>query len=158
MNNCDQNNNKWDIYRKKAKSLIGAISRESHYFDVMTQEARKKGLIDINQLDSEVSVTLEKLNKAKLDMRNLLQTISVENKNDKVWPQLGEADEEDQVEVEGVMCSVCNQPDDDNNDILFCDHKDCFRAYHQNCCDPPERNPDADDDWFCRRCQCLDDW
>jgi hypothetical protein len=63
------------------------------------------------------------------------------------------------VDVEDIMCSVCNTPDAEGNDILLCDRAGCLRAYHQNCLDPPalseEIDPEAD--WFCRQCACLDE-
>jgi len=72
-------------------------------------------------------------------------------------------DDDDEVDVEHIVCSVCSQPDGDGNDILFCDRKGCYRAYHQNCLDPPYNNNngdkeiDLDEDWFCWHCQCIDD-
>jgi hypothetical protein len=72
-------------------------------------------------------------------------------------------DDDDEVDVEHIVCSVCSQPDRDGNDILFCDRKGCYRAYHQNCLDPPynsnngDKEIDLDEDWFCWHCQCIDD-
>ncbi len=141
------------------KLLISAVSRETFYFDVFTQETRKKtGVVNVNEEGEEAINTLSRLKKAKQDIRKLFLQISQENKNDKVWPELQEADEEGLVEVESVLCSFCNQSDQDGNDILLCDHKGCFKAYHQKCCDPPELEPDCRDDWFCQQCQCINDW
>jgi len=67
-------------------------------------------------------------------------------------------DDDDEVDIEHIVCSVCGQPDEEGNDILFCDRKGCYRAYHQNCLDPPhEKEIELEEDWFCWHCQCIDD-
>ena len=157
MKNCEKNN-KWDAYRRKVKMLINVVNRESHFFDVRTRENRLSGnVIDIVEDDPEVTNTVERLNQAKRDIRNMLKSISQENKDERQWSQLAEADDQGLVDIDQVMCSLCGQPDEEGNDILLCDHDGCWRAYHQRCCDPPEESP-GEGDWFCRQCQCLDDW
>jgi len=158
MANCNQNN-KWDQYRVKIKKLISNISRLTHFLDVYTQESRKKSnVIDISEEGDECVEVFNGLEKAKKDLRVALYAIAEENATDHRWPQLEDDDEEGLVELNEVMCSVCNSTDEEGNDILICDRTGCCRAYHQRCQDPPELELPTDDDWFCRRCQCLDDW
>ena len=40
--------------------------------------------------------------------------------------------------LKSIPCSVCYIVSADNeNHVLYCDGKDCLRAYHQQCLDPP---------------------
>ena len=91
------------------------------------------------------------------------------NESDTVWPQLlnvaGDASKTLKegelaygvVDLDGVLCSKCNLPDRQSDDILLCDRVNCCRAYHQNCEDPPVRHVCVDDSpWFCGECKAVD--
>lgn len=159
MANCENQSNKWDRYRRKIKSGISNISRLTHYLEVYTQESRKKSsVIDISEEGEECLEVYNGLEKAKRDLRVTMFAIAEENAVDKRWEQLEEEDEDGLVELDEIMCSVCGLADEEDNDILICDRVGCCRAYHQRCQDPPEIELPSDEDWFCRRCQCLDDW
>ena len=61
--------------------------------------------------------------------------------------------EEDGVECEDIGCSVCSADATDDNDVVMCDGKGCFCAFHQMCLDPPLLEiPEGDGDWLCHKC------
>ena len=61
--------------------------------------------------------------------------------------------------VDQVLCAVCGSGEShDDNDILMCDFKNCNRAFHVKCHDPPlPAPPHEDEDWFCAHCFCYAD-
>ena len=55
------------------------------------------------------------------------------------------------------ICRCFDGNDTDENDILICDAKDCFRAYHQKCLIPIMTDREVDEqgeNWFCHSCLC----
>ena len=69
-----------------------------------------------------------------------------------------ETDEEDPTQK--IKCSVCfNGQVHPNNDVIMCDGKNCFRAFHMKCCNPIVTQKMLDDDeqgtWFCPYCCAL---
>ena len=63
------------------------------------------------------------------------------------------------IDVDHILCSKCGFDEGEDDDVLFCDHKGCCRAYHQKCLDPPivQFNADPNVDWFCWQCETMDD-
>ena len=63
------------------------------------------------------------------------------------------------------MCCACYSPEStDDNDVLMCDFKGCFRAFHMKCLSPAmtleefeSQFGDEETPWFCPFCCCLDD-
>ena len=67
--------------------------------------------------------------------------------------------QENMIDVDHILCSKCGFDEGEDDDVLFCDHKGCCRAYHQKCLDPPivQFNADPNVDWFCWQCETMDD-
>ena len=92
-----------------------------------------------------------------------MREICEENATHTRWSVLdGNGDDDENVDLSNVFCSVCGGHDTPSNDILICDRQRCCRAYHQNCLDPPIshlENTDCDtsNDWFCWQCGCIDE-
>lgn len=70
-----------------------------------------------------------------------------------------EDDEDDNSEgISKIKCSVCfsDITVEDENDILLCDGRGCFRSVHMKCCIPHVTQKMLDDDengvWFCPLC------
>ena len=128
MNNCSSNN-RWDTYRRKIKLCLNTLIRETHFFIVKTQDYRRNNIlrIDITSENIDIWTTYETIKKSKLDIIELFHTLTHENDSDKKWPVLEIEDEEGLVDLEEVLCSKCLQSDQDNNDILICDHQGCLR-------------------------------
>ena len=65
------------------------------------------------------------------------------------------------VSLDDLKCCVCLIGDaTDENDLLLCDGKGCFRAYHFHCLEPRMTQQeveamDEDDNWFCPLCSSL---
>lgn len=51
------------------------------------------------------------------------EAIEAENQEHHRWPELEQEDEEGLIDLESIMCSVCGEGDEAENDILFCDRK-----------------------------------
>ncbi len=141
----------------------------------------------MNKEAIEIGKIVNKINSLKYTIFSTLETIATkEHQEHRRWPQLApnyvsdkkkakkDADSDAEIEsqeqevvddgmfdVEDILCSVCNGEEEEGNDILFCDHAQCYRAYHQRCLSPildmdnMDCNPDHD--WFCWQCECLDD-
>lgn len=145
--------NRWNNYRTVIKRLVACLLKETHYREIYTQS------ITVKSDDKELLKIDSKILGWKQAILTTFEAIESENPDHKRWPALGEPDEEDMVEVADILCSRCNGEETPGNDILFCDRALCLRAYHQLCLDPPLEmaNFDADQDWFCWQCECLDD-
>lgn len=147
--------NKWAIYYNVIKKAVSLIVREQHCLEVRAL-TRPSSTEEVSPEDKK---SFLKIVAAKKTIVATLDAIVHENSGDKVWPQLSVADEDDMVDVNDILCSRCGGEEEDGNDILFCDHKDCCRAYHQKCLDPPldADKLESEKDWFCWQCECLDD-
>ncbi|GKY91092.1 hypothetical protein MPSEU_000082000 [Mayamaea pseudoterrestris] len=59
------------------------------------------------------------------------------------------------VSLEDLQCCVClSYEATDDNDMVLCDGRGCYRAYHQDCVVPRVTIDESDDenDWFCPIC------
>lgn len=156
--------NKWDTYREIMKKLVTSLKRKMHYIEGYNLQSKKLDnamKFNANQYD-ETKVIEESAVKLKCLILDTFKRIDDECDEYTRWPQLDEPDDNGLVDLESVMCSVCNQQDREGNDILICDRAGCYLAYHQHCLSPPiSKIPDndLDDDipWFCWRCECLSD-
>eukprot|EP01039_Chlorochromonas_danica_P000973 gene973-1057_t len=150
--------NKWAIYYNVIKKAVALIVREQHCLEVRAL-TRPTPSSTAEEVSPEDKKSYLKIVAAKKTIVATLEAIVNENSNDKAWPQLAVPDEDDMVDVLDILCSRCGGEEEDGNDILFCDHKDCCRAYHQKCLDPPldADKLELEKDWFCWQCECLDD-
>lgn len=154
--------NKWNAYKRKITQLARSVARDQHFidsyeFDESDVTAKRSKHTPENEL-RKCNARIISSKKAIVEQFALLDA---ENAGHKHWLQLRTGfDEEDTVDVDDIMCSVCGEPDEENNDVLFCDRANCLRAYHQMCLDPPVLSLDEvseDADWFCRQCACMDE-
>lgn len=134
------------------------MGRESHCLDALSVRKQEQ---DTELQLSEINACADRLQAAKLAIREFLHEATDQNSADRRFPQLAEEDEEGMVDLESIPCSRCGLGDCEGNDILFCDRKGCMRAYHQLCLDVPMADFDGDAeegmDWFCWQCEFLDD-
>jgi hypothetical protein len=145
--------NRWHDYKQLIKKFVSGLLKEEHYLELYSQSQNlKEGDLELKRIQGKVKSW-------KKAIVSTMKAIESENQEHKRWPELGEADEENMVEVSHILCSACNGEEADDNDILFCDREGCFRAYHQLCLQPPITLQDFDpeQDWFCWQCECLDD-
>lgn len=145
--------NRWHDYKQLIKRFVSGLLKEEHYLELYSQSQNlKEGDMELKRIQGKVKSW-------KKAIVSTMKAIESENQEHKRWPELGEADEENMVEVSHILCSACNGEETDDNDILFCDREGCFRAYHQLCLQPPITLQDFDpeQDWFCWQCECLDD-
>eukprot|EP01038_Epipyxis_sp_PR26KG_P010621 gene10621-14263_t len=148
--------NRWDVYRGIVHKNAAIISRTLHVMEVYRQSYTSIPF-------SERVKQEEKIRSAKQTIYFTLQQIAAENHSDKVWMELADTDGSGgMVDVEQILCSKCNLSDEEGNDILFCDRTGCYRAYHQNCLEPPllvdsQALMDPNSSWFCWQCECIDD-
>lgn len=156
--------NKWTVYRTKMQKLIALLARELHYiesYNTSITTSRKDNVIDV--LFKELEESQHKANRLKLNILDLFHNISKELDGLHQWKELEmDIDDDGNVDLSNILCSVCHEDEVEGNDILLCDHKGCCRAYHQQCLDPPIQQsidtPDGiEDDWFCWTCELLDD-
>ena len=150
--------NKWVSYRKKINRLLLGIKRDEYYCNVLSMQKHGNDIIQLGELQR----SHENIRKSKYQILELLDALAAENAADERYPYLEASDEDNMVDVMSVNCSRCGKADEDGNDILFCDHKGCNRAYHETCLDPPLVKgsinlDDPDEDWFCWQCECMDD-
>jgi len=68
-------------------------------------------------------------------------------------------DDDSGISLDDLQCCVClKNHATDENDLILCDGRGCFRAYHMHCVQPhvnPEDVDDEDEDWFCPLCKAL---
>lgn len=149
--------NKWTTYKNAIGKLASLIARDLHYIEVYKYENRD-GNFGVGS-EKEMAKLESRIRTAKESILTTFQQIENENKNDKIWIELSMGDANGNVDVSGILCSVCNKEDMEGNDILFCDHVGCCRAYHQYCLDPHIDVTKLKDDehWFCWNCECLDE-
>ena len=140
-----KSSNKWSRYKSIIKKNISAITREQHSVNVFQDQD--------HDFTKEINLSNAKIFVAKQTIYATFQQIAGENSSHKRWDCL--KNEEDEIKVDEVLCSLCNQDSKDDDDILFCDKKGCFRAYHEKCLEPSQ--DDCEDDWFCRQCTCIDE-
>lgn len=158
--------NKWKTYRDMIKKSVNCLLKEMQTLEVKfegkTAPARGKNTLwELERMECE-----KKIFTAKEAIVTTLQAVAHENEDHKRWPQLlddqkdvDDGEEDDGVDVDDIYCSLCNEEETEDNDILLCDRAGCGRAYHQKCLDPPidMMNVDPKHDWFCWQCECMDD-
>lgn len=145
--------NRWEEYKHLVKKFVSGLVKENHYLELYSQsQTLKEG-------DKELKRIKDKVKAWKQAIISTVTAIESEYADHKRWPELGEADDDDMVEVAHILCSACNGEECEGNDILFCDRTSCLRAYHQLCLQPPItlQGFDESQDWFCWQCECLDD-
>lgn len=135
------------------KKFVSGLVKETHYLELYSQSQTLK------EDDKELKRIKDKVKAWKQAIISTVTAIESEHADHKRWPELGEADEDDMVEVAHILCSACNGEECEGNDILFCDRTNCLRAYHQLCLQPPItlQGFDESQDWFCWQCECIDD-
>lgn len=147
----------WRNCYLKINKYVLDIHKLDHLIQVLSTNGHNDGVL----LSDELRSTLKKSDKCKRLVREWLNAILEPNKEHRRYAELDAVDDDDMVEVETVNCSKCGLPDDEGNDILFCDRKTCCRAYHASCLDPPADlariSSDPNDDWFCWECRCVAD-
>ena len=135
------NQNKWSMYFKAAKRHISIIDEKTYLLEVYLKD---KSSQRSKELDDFAVKEIENLNnrirESKVAVKAILNDVLLENASDTVNLELQEEDENGEVDLTDVCCSKCGGQDEENNDILFCDRKGCYRAYHQGCLDPPLAN------------------
>lgn len=148
INQADRNI--WKEFIDKISKEVNNLLREMHYQETFTQSSYGK-ITDMRSLDNKII-------SAKLAIINTLKEIQAKNQDHIRWPELQSTNESSSVDVENIFCSLCQGEATDDNDILLCDRINCYRAYHQNCLDPPIKaaNIDPKMDWFCWQCECFD--
>lgn len=150
-----QTKDKWYRYKSKISQLVRAIVKDQHTVDTYENDQHPS-----KAAKDEVSKCKARIVSNKRAILQLFDELDAENSEHKRWEKLAQDyDDDNSVDVEDIMCSRCNKPDEEGNDIVFCDRVNCLRAYHQKCLDPPfsatESHPDSA--WFCRQCACMDD-
>jgi len=149
---------KWYRYKSKVSGLARAIAKDQHTID--SYEAKQGASKNAIVPKEEVNKCKDRIIANKKAILSLFDELESEHSDHHRWPQMKRGDDDDSgVNVEDIMCSLCNKPDEAGNDIVLCDRTGCLRAYHQNCLDPPLALDEGDEDatWFCRQCACIDD-
>mmetsp|Transcript_18532 Transcript_18532/g.56929 ORF Transcript_18532/g.56929 Transcript_18532/m.56929 type:complete len:452 (+) Transcript_18532:1071-2426(+) len=150
-----ESESQWLTFEKRADGLIAKALAAQFYVDsyegAFSERSPSGGSKKVRP-DREIAAARRRVAAAKTGLRDLLKEIDALNA-DVRW-----STHDDEVDVEEVGCSFCGGfTSDETNDIVLCDRKGCFRAFHVDCCDPPltpEQLGDLDDDWFCHQCNC----
>lgn len=153
---------KWGAYKKKISYLARSVARDQHFVDSYEFDesdfAAKRAK---HTPEDELRKANARIVSAKKAILEQFAALDAEHASHKRWLQLKKGfDAEDTFDVDDIMCSLCGGPDEEDNDVLFCDRANCLRAYHQMCLDPPLVSLDDisdNDDWFCRQCACMDE-
>ena len=144
----------WAAYERAADGLMAKASAAQFYIDTYERSDTRSAEGRKIRPESELLAAKEKVKKAKIRIREILQEI--EGLHAEVRWNSG--DDSASVDVEEVGCSKCKGfESEDTNDVVLCDRKGCFRAFHVLCCDPvltEDQLGDPDDDWFCHQCNC----
>mmetsp|Transcript_18952 Transcript_18952/g.28604 ORF Transcript_18952/g.28604 Transcript_18952/m.28604 type:complete len:362 (+) Transcript_18952:82-1167(+) len=148
----------WKIYEKRLDGLIHKAVGFKFILETLAHDG------DDNQRrvrpEAEILSAKQKYRATKEEIRKVLEEIDTID-NEIRWgnPDMNN-DDNGSIDVENVACSKCGgMICDDHNDIVMCDRKNCYRAYHMNCCDPRldlEQIGDPDDDWFCHLCETME--
>ena len=66
-------------------------------------------------------------------------------------------EDDDLISLDELKCCICFQGDaTDENDVILCDGKGCFRAHHMHCLPQPILSEDdLPNDWFCPLCTTV---
>jgi hypothetical protein len=159
--------NKWIAYKIDIQKNVSIILKEQHFVNIYQDKidiqtsiiAKDERLVNVYQENfilymNEIYLSKAKIVQAKTNIYSVFQQIAGENRSDKKWQCLTE--ENDEIDIDGVLCSRCNEDAVDGNDIILCDKAGCFRAYHEKCLEP-QNKVNLSDDWFCRQCACIDE-
>ena len=66
------------------------------------------------------------------------------------------SDDDSGISLDDLKCCICFVGDaSDENDLLMCDGRGCFRSHHMQCLQPALSEPPEEDDWFCPMCQAF---
>lgn len=66
------------------------------------------------------------------------------------------SDDDSGISLDDLKCCICFVGDaSDENDLLMCDGRGCFRSHHMQCLQPALSEPPEEDDWFCPLCQAF---
>ena len=163
--------NRWDDTLREINKHMKLIERYQHFSDSLAAERSEDssnrgagvGRMQSSQPSDEAPGDISKYNRlvyrSRHAVRQLVKSVYESADSHTQWECLKDDDEEGLIDTEGVMCSVCGQDERENDDILLCDREGCYRAYHQKCLDPvlTQVPGEDEDEWFCWRCECLDD-
>ncbi|CAM9983209.1 unnamed protein product, partial [Phaeothamnion confervicola] len=148
----------WGMYREKFKRLLSRIGREQFMLDVYDAESRRSANKARLKPRAELEQAARRAAAAQAEARATVRAIAEAHTEGARWDHL---EDDDGVDVDDVACTRCGRRDaDDADDLLLCDFRSCYRAFHQRCLVPPvppEDMPDEEDDWFCPQCECLTD-
>ena len=106
-----------------------------------------------------------KILEAKINILKTFQMMSKENEGHRSFPEVYESassedEKNDVIDIKNYRCSKCGIDSSNNNDLLLCDHENCFKAYHRSCLNPPIPSTvafvDLSEIWFCWQCESID--
>ena len=141
---------KWRRYTKQVKQCILRLQRDDHTAYVYATQRSSNVLLTTEHEKAQARIVQH-----KSQLIDLLNAILKENPSHVRYPELEEGDEDESIDLNNINCSVCQGPDEEDNDIILCDYVSCNRAYHQYCHIPPITEI-GDEDWLCSHCACLD--
>ena len=147
----------WAEYEKRGDGFITKALNAKFLIDTYDAQDQRESTFKKVRPEGEIKAAHQRVASAKAGLRDLLKEMDGLNA-DVRWGTPN--DDDASVDVEEVGCSKCGGFfSDDSNDIILCDRKNCYRAFHIQCCDPPldeEQLGDPDDDWFCHQCNCME--
>ena len=139
-------------YRKNIESIVQHGRRRNFIHLNPTKSKKKKSCYSIQ---AKIKANIQLM--YNINQHHIKQIDLIHNNNDNE----DDDDQDDFVDLTHVNCSKCGQGEvnDDSNDILICDGKECYRAYHVKCLEPPvdmnDISNDPDDDWVCHECFAI---
>eukprot|EP00953_Heterococcus_sp_UTEX-ZZ885_P024045 13179-Heterococcus_DN1.PRE.3 len=160
-NTSEAVDNAYTQIKAKMKSLISRLRQQMFRLEVYSQDASRSASSKKLAQHAEAATLDKRIRDTKLEVRELLKNLTEMNSDGARWDTL-EPDEDGQIDLEYVLCTRCGTSETtDENDLVLCDNTGCFRAYHQECLDPPVSSDvfeeDEDSDWFCWQCECIAD-
>ena len=145
-------NNPWHKLRRRMGDILLKMRLDRHLLRSYEEDGWRRNSERRIKPSKEIERAAARVRRGKCQARALLREIWEMNADGPRWDAL-EEDEEGNIDLFQVVCTRCGSGDDcEGNDILLCDHKGCFRAYHQQCLEPPLASEcllGPDWDWFC---------
>mmetsp|Transcript_38296 Transcript_38296/g.46760 ORF Transcript_38296/g.46760 Transcript_38296/m.46760 type:complete len:1003 (+) Transcript_38296:18-3026(+) len=135
-----------------AKSSLLAIRTHQNTIRTYTSNSRTQSALSSHELTQANAKLAKHKHRIRTSLLGLKKFISATRKHEPKFDD--EVNDDPSIPASRITCCVCFSSDStDENDILLCDGRHCFRAFHMRCLDPALSQEDLSSEaWFCPYC------
>lgn len=143
---------KWDAYLQRMRKLLNERTNLKYSLDTMAKpRTQSSGVDEIGT--AAIHDHIRAIHRVQDKIKQVLVDVCKDHGGDlRQMDVMDPVDAGEDVDMELLVCSRCGGSDTPGNDVIVCDHVNCFRAYHQYCLDPAVDSTPDENDWQCWEC------